>query len=140
MGLETVAMLAPSAIGLVGSLFGGGQNNPIEYSPVNPQMDQFQQQLMPYLMSKIGQPQPYAPINPMSLNAMNMMSSYYLGQPYQHPGLQMYQQPGGQGLAGAFGGFNPGMMNPMQQMPSGYTGRASERQSRVPQQRRSEQK
>ena len=105
----TAITLGTSGVGLLGQLFGGG-NKPVEHKPINPQMDKNQQQLMAYLMSQIGQQRPMAPINPMALNAMNLMSSQYLGKGYQHPGLQMVQPPGGPMIPQSFGqGMNPGM-------------------------------
>lgn len=84
--LATIAALAPSVIGMLGSLFGKGKGEEIKYSPMNPQANQMQNQLMQYLMGRVGQQNPFAQVNPMSMNAMNMVSQYYTGNPYTQPG------------------------------------------------------
>ncbi len=94
-------------LGAVGSIFGGGQGEPTEYKPVNPQATSQQNELMRFLMSKMGQQQPYAQVNPMSMNAMNMASQFYTGSPYMHPGFGGQAPPMGQPGGVGGGGGNP---------------------------------
>lgn len=99
-------------LGTIGSLFGGGRGEPTEYKPTNPQASAQQNELMEYLMGKMREQQPYAQVNPMSMDAMNMASQFYTGSPYMHPGFGGQAPPMGQpgmqpGMGGMGGGGNP---------------------------------
>ena len=112
--------LGTSAIGALGTLFGLGKGKEIEYTPMNKQGNQMQNQLMQYLMSRMGGQNPYARVNPMSMNAMNMVSSHYTGQPYTQPGWGQGSPGGPNPFAnqrvpmggGQPGGGMPGMGGP----------------------------
>jgi len=139
MPLPIAAMLAaaPSVIGALGSLFGKGKGEEIKYSPMNPQANQMQNQLMQYLMSRMGQQNPFAQVNPMSMNAMNMVSSYYTGNPYTQPGwgqgspggpnpfANQRMQLGGGGQMPQMGG-QPGMGGPGRMQPGMGGGRVNQ--------------
>jgi len=97
----------PMAIGAIASIAGEGKGKPTEYKPVNPQATAQQNEIMKFLMSKIGQQQPYAQVNPMSMDAMNMASQFYTGSPYMHPGFGGQTPPMGQPGGVGGGGGNP---------------------------------
>jgi len=108
-----IAALGSLGVGLYQTLSGKGKGEEIKYSPMNPQANQQQNQLMQYLMSRVGGQNPFARVNPMSMNAMNMVSSHYTGQPYTQPGW-------GQGSPG---GPNP-FANQRMQLGGGPSGGA----------------
>ena len=118
--------LGTGVIGALGSLFGKGKGKEIEYSPMNKQGNEMQNQLMQYLMGRIGQQNPFARVNPMSMNAMNMVSSHYTGQPYTQPGWGQ-GSPGGPNPFASPGGspripMNPGMGGPCRMQGPGGPG------------------
>ena len=88
-----IAGLITGGSGLLSSLFGGGKGKPVEMTSANPEMDKYRMELMQMAMQNMGQPQPYAQVNPMNLMGANMASQHYYGQPYTHPGYGMGQTP-----------------------------------------------
>ena len=125
-----IAALISAGASLAGKLIPGGEGKPTEMTSADPQMDKYRQQLMQMAMQRMGQQQPYAPVNPMNMMGANMASQYYYGQPYTHPGYGMgqpgggmpgQQPPGGPPMGGPPGGMMGGM--PGQGMPYGQPGR-----------------
>ena len=110
-----IAAIITGGAALGSAALGGGKGKPTEMTSANPEMDKYRQQLMEMAMQKMGQQQPYAQVNPMNMNAANMASQFYTGQPYTHPGYGMGQPGGGmpgqqpmpygqQGMGGPTGG------------------------------------
>lgn len=101
---------ALTAIGGLASLFGQGQGKEIEYTPVSPQMDEYQKFLMETLKQRMDMPRPFAQMPDIFNQAMSMITPYYTGQEFQPP------QIGWMGPQGFMGGGNlsgPGMNTPM---------------------------
>ena len=87
-----------SAMGVGVEAF-GGKGKKMEYEPqMTPQEQKARGELLKLFQSKMGQgATPYtgpltAPVNPMSLMAMNMMSSMYGGKPYSQPSFGTFEQ------------------------------------------------
>jgi hypothetical protein len=110
-----IAALISGGASLLGKAIPGGKGQPTEMTSADPQMDKYRQQLMQMAMQRMGQPQPYAQVNPMNMMGANMASQYYYGQPYTHPGYGMGTPGGGmpQGQAPPTGSGGPQMGMPM---------------------------
>lgn len=127
-GDEKMSWLAaiPGALGLITSFLGGGKGEEIEYTPqISPEEEQRRNMYQKFIMSKMGQPAtPYggpltAPVDPGMLQAMNMMSQYYYGQPYQMPQFGTMQDYMPQPQAQAPTTPKPASPQPQRQPPSG---------------------
>lgn len=90
-----------------GSFFQGAEMQPQAMVP--PGFEDAYKMAGQLAMQRMQEPQYVAPINPLSMGGANIVSQFYMGQPYQQPGLMQYRP--GQGGLGA-----PGMGQP--QMPS----------------------
>lgn len=90
-----------------GSFFQGAEMQPQALVP--PGFEDAYKMAGQLAMQRMQEPQYVAPMNPLSMGGANIASQFYMGQPYQQPGLMQYRP--GQGGLGA-----PGMGQP--QMPS----------------------
>lgn len=95
-----------------GSFFQGAQMQPQALVP--PGFEDAYKMAGQLAMQRMQEPQYVAPMNPMSLGGANIASQFYMGQPYQQPGLMQYR-PGQGGLG--MGGGMPGQGMPGGQMP-----------------------
>ena len=90
-----IAAIISGGAALGSAALGGGKGKPTEMTSADPIMDEQRRKLMEYVMARMGQPQPYAQVNPMNMMGANMASQYYYGQPYTHPGYGMGTPGGG---------------------------------------------
>lgn len=83
---------ASSLIGAAGTagLFGKKANEKSRASGMSPAMQSLENTIAQYYQNKFKQPTTFTPMNPMSMNAANILSSMYLGTPYTQPGLGRY--------------------------------------------------
>jgi len=83
------------AVGGIGSALLGGKGKPTEYtSGRSPQAQGIESQMAQYISGGLGKPTAYANVNPMAINAMDMISRMFMGKGYAGPQYGM-SAPGG---------------------------------------------
>jgi len=110
MAAAPLAALIGGGLGLASSVI-GGKGKKTEYtSGLSPQAQGVSDQMGKYISSGLNKPIAYANVNPMAIQAMDMMSRMFTGQGYSQPDYGM----------SASGGGPTGMGMPQQQygMPS----------------------
>ena len=106
MAAAPLAALITGGTGLAGSLLSKGKKT--EYtSGLSPQAQGISNQMSQYISQGLNRPTAYANVNPMSINAMDMISRMFMGKGYTQPDYGM----------SAPGGGPSGMGMPQQQMP-----------------------
>lgn len=96
-GMEIAAIISGASTA-AGALFPGKGKEIEMKQAMSPEMKKLEKFLSKYLMGNVGKTQ-YAPINPLTLGGADVASQFYLGQPYQHPGIQQYGNPMAPGMA-----------------------------------------
>jgi hypothetical protein len=105
-------MSALSAISGVASLLGGSglfKGKKQEYtSGRSPQAQGIENQMSQYISGGLGKPTAYANVNPMAINAMDMISRMFMGKGYAGPQYGMSAPgggPTGQGIPPGYGQY-----------------------------------
>lgn len=96
-----------AGIGLAGTLFGGKGKKTQYTQGLSPQAQGVSNQMAQYIQGGMRQPIQYANVNPMQIQAMDMISRMFTGKPYTQPQY---------GVSGQYGGPT-GPQNP--QIPQG---------------------
>ncbi len=130
------AAAVPAIIGAVGAIGGGllsgsknkgtsGSSNQIQYnSGRSPQAQALEKQMYDYISQGMNKPVPYAQVNPMANQGMNLLSRMFMGQSYTPPQYGMSEPGGGptgmgmpqqQGFGGGYG-----LPQSPQRIPSPY--------------------
>lgn len=116
------AAAVPAIIGAAGTLGGallGGKGKPTQYTnAMDPQAQGISDQMARYISGGMNKPIAYANVNPMAIQAMDMISRMFMGQGYSQPNYGMSAQgggPSGMGMPQPYG--MPPQMGP--QMPQG---------------------
>jgi len=84
------------AVGGIGSALIGGKGKKTEYtSGRSPQATALESQMSNYISQGLNKPIAYANVNPMSIQAMDMISKMFMGQGYTQPQYGMSAAGGG---------------------------------------------
>ena len=84
------------AVGGIGSALIGSKGKKTEYtSGRSPQASALENQMSSYISQGLNKPIAYADVNPMSIQAMDMMSKMFTGQGYTQPQYGMSAAGGG---------------------------------------------
>ena len=124
MSTALIGAIAPAAVGLIGSLFGGSdatQGKPLATTPAttnveDPATTEARKQMLQYLIGKIGQQKqanPFAvgsPVQPGAYQAQNQISSMFYGKPASFLGYKPMSAYGVSmpGAGGGLGGTTTG--------------------------------
>ncbi len=133
MAAAPLAALIGGGLGIANTALGKGKKT--QYSSgLSPQAQGLSDQMSQYISRGLNQPRSYAQINPMSVQAMDLISRSFLGKGYtqpgyaqsamgggpQMPGSPQQMQPGVSGMQQRFGPTQMGMPQQMgRQMPLG---------------------
>ena len=115
------AAYVPAIIGAVGTLGGAAlsKGKKTEYtSGLSPQAQGISDQMSRYISQGMNQPTAYANVNPMAIQAMDMISKMFTGKAYTQPDYGMSAQGGG---PSGMGMPQQGGYNPYGQPQGGYT-------------------
>jgi hypothetical protein len=143
------AAAVPAIIGAVGSVGGAllSKGKKTEYtSGLSPQAQGISNQMASYISQGMSKPTAYANVNPMAIQAMDMISKMFTGKAYTQPDYGQSAQGGGPSTGNygqQQGGYTPyGMPNmttpqiPMMpqnyQQPQYYGGGPGPNQGRIP--------
>jgi hypothetical protein len=84
------------AVGGIGSALIGSKGKKTEYtSGRSPQATALESQVSNYISQGLNKPIAYANVNPMSIQAMDMISKMFMGQGYTQPGYGQSAVGGG---------------------------------------------